>query len=46
MKIFLGIIAAFLLFGMIGSRHDEERRCLTWAFIADVVGIIALYKIG
>ena len=46
MKILLGIIAAVLILGIVGTRNNEERNCLTWAFIADVVGIIALYKIG
>jgi hypothetical protein len=46
MKGFLGIIAFLLTCAMIGAGNSEERRCLTWAFIVDIVGIVALYRIG
>lgn len=43
MTIFLGIIAAICLMGMIGAADNDERLLFTNALIADVAAIV-LYK--
>ena len=45
MNIFLGIIAAFLLFGMIGSNDREEQKLFTYALMTDIAAIVALHMI-
>ena len=42
MKILLGIIVVFCLFGMIGAEDNEERTLFTYALMADVAAIVAL----
>ena len=42
MSIFLGICAAVLLFGMIGTRDQHERKMLTICFVAAMLAISAL----
>ena len=43
MKILLGIIAVFCLFGMVGAEDNEEKTLFTYAFMTDVAAIVALY---
>lgn len=46
MKIFLAIMAGFLLFGMIGDKNAGNRKNYTYGFMTTVAAIVALYAIG